>query len=1102
MNDFVNENALWRRCEVAWAASLATRQYAVIKLADIGQNDPKTQTPLMVVNGLSRRAPDLQSVKNGKTEYWEVKFRTRADIDLNGAREYWISYASFRDYLAIAEGPGCSVYVVLYEGPHAGAPGQWFLTNIYKIRDSGREGTKFASGGENVVAWIWPRSIMERIEGPEINHVNATEPLLPNEGELPEILVDEFVPFERKLRRLRRPTPIDHNESRKSDGLSPALKVIQNDPLVALNTLRLSLGLAHQPKYSVLRVGIGDLNINEILGFLHYGIRVFLITNEKLETNLSSDELNAFIDSRMLEWAVLPKVALPPSWVIDGQIQDPAQIKICEAADLVGGINFKQFKIVHAPSTSDIVVTAGAGTGKTETMSERLVFLLATNASNTSDLSKNLVTDLRLDDIALVTFTKEAAKEMRSRIARTLALRQRLCSRCVLPALPWMMQLSSTNITTIHSFAQKLIQKGGASIGLSPNLSVSDRKMDFQKILHQILSADISALLQDDPRNIPASHLWQKHLKELWDSLSNNGIDLMRFSEGGQRTDVDWGLIAGSSISNRVSATVAKTTERLAIDFAEYCIDNQVIPVGQLVPTALEAMRNPSGLGTDGPRFLFVDEFQDTDAQQMDMILDVKRSFGSNLFVVGDVKQGIYRFRGAEGSAFKEFNMRFELRKLPPPIKLTLDRNFRSGAKLLKSINPYFAKWGSTQVGTNPKIHLLDYDPVKDALLPDLSRADKSTALSLAKVNWNQAVATAATQIGAWRTKSPTANIAIICRTNHQAKEIQRKIIANGGSCDLMVGGDFYRTPAVKELRVLLQALVDPSDAACLLELAETRWMAGIADPHSGRELPDPFRDQWGDDPIALISWRQRFNDLINSGNFDQSDLWIFLLRVKTLKSMLNVMPIMSLIVECDRVLSPAGSAMAVQHEGALSEQETIERQRYVKCLDHLLTILDLEFGDQPLTLVQLLSWLTLQIATNDREDEPFPAPKDSGRTLAITVHKAKGLEFDFVLIPQTGQRFNFPANRQTRVAVIREVGKKPAILWKWTPEGAATMTNVPVSSNHLWQIDDEESVREETRLLYVAMTRARTQLLIYMPANQKASGSAPNSWADLIGLV
>ena len=167
---------------------------------------------------------------------------------------------------------------------------------------------------------------------------------------------------------------------------------------------------------------------------------------------------------------------------------------------------------MHSPSTTDVMVTAGAGTGKTETMAERLVFLLATNGANLTAHGNKFARDLRLDDIALVTFTKEAAKEMRSRIARTFALRQRLCGRCVLPALAWMMQLSSTNITTIHSYAQKLIQNGGASIGLSPSVSVSDRKLDFQKLLHRTLSADLSTLLELEPGKIPPSHLWQRHL--------------------------------------------------------------------------------------------------------------------------------------------------------------------------------------------------------------------------------------------------------------------------------------------------------------------------------------------------------------------------------------------------------------------------------------------------------------------------------------------------------------------------------------------------------------------------------------------------------------
>ena len=53
-------------------------------------------------------------------------------------------------------------------------------------------------------------------------------------------------------------------------------------------------------------------------------------------------------------------------------------------------------------------------------------------------------------------------------------------------------------------------------------------------------------------------------------------------------------------------------------------------------------------------RYLFVDEFQDTDAAQIDLVLELRERLDCRLFVVGDVKQGIYRFRGAEGNAFEE----------------------------------------------------------------------------------------------------------------------------------------------------------------------------------------------------------------------------------------------------------------------------------------------------------------------------------------------------------------------------------------------------------------------------------------------------------------
>ena len=1107
MADFSDENLLWRRCENAWATALAAQNYAVTKLADAENNNPRTQAPIIVVGGNARRAPDIQTVKNGVTEYWEVKFRSRADFDLNGVREYWISYGAFRDYFAIAEETGCAVHVPLFEGPNAGIPGQWFLTDIYKIREFGRQGLKFASDGEQVDAWIWPRSIMQMIDGPVVDYANAHEPILPNEGVRPEIPIKDLAPFEKKFRRLRQvihPTKVEESQDA---GASAASKMIEQDSMVALDTLRRSLGLRHRPSYSVLRIGTGKINVNEILAFMHYGIRVFLITNKAHDTNFDPVELQAFRDSRLLEWAVVPEVDDAEAWVIDGQFDDDIDgvaEKSLDAADLTGSINAKQFRIVHASAVSDVVVTAGAGTGKTETMSERIVFLLATNGSIGMQVGNKPPSDIRLDDMVLVTFTKVAAKEMRARIARTLALRQRLCSRCVLPTLPWMMQLSSTDITTIHTYAQKLIQQGGGAIGLSPDFSVSDRKMDFRMLIKQNLSLQLSDLLEKEPDKTPASHLWLKHLEELWSSLGNNGVDLISFSPGGQRTQVDWGITTGNSLNDQISTVTSSVLERIAISFGEYCLENQVVPVGQLVPTALEALKNSQRSGFKSPRFLFVDEFQDTDAQQMEMILDIKQLLGSSLFVVGDVKQGIYRFRGAEGSAFKVLNARCKSRGLPPPIEFTLNRNFRSGAKLLASLGHYFEAWGSTPIDTSGEIFLLDYDPKKDKLSPDVLSARVSKPASIQKVAKDQFMVQSANQVKKWRKDNPNANIAIICRVNKETKQIQKQIIADGGSCDLMVGGDFYRCPAVRDLRVLLQAMIDTSDKASLLELAETRWMAGIVDPHSGRELPTEFRDEWGESTFELQSWRQRFGTLAQTKSFDRTDLDLFVQRTNILRSMLSVMPVLTWIVECDRIFSPSGSSFSQGVGANESSQEASERRRYARCLDHLLTLLDIEFGDKPLTLVQLLSWLSLQIATNDIEDEPFPAPLQSGNTIALTVHKAKGLEYDFVLVPHTWRRFEFPHNRATRSTVLRDA-KKPKILWLWrgVNDGKFFYTNVTAKNNGLWGIDDDESLREETRLLYVAMTRAKQELLVYLPQVQKKSGGAtPNSWADLIEMV
>ena len=192
----------------------------------------------------------------------------------------------------------------------------------------------------------------------------------------------------------------------------------ESEPVAALDVLRRRLGVPTLPRYSVLCVGLDGVDVDDLLGLLHYGIRVFWLTPSEPAHTMDADQLQAFEASRLLEIAVAPSAAGPAIWVVDGALPATPDDRMRQAlsdADSSGQINFAQYRVVHAATDVDVVVEAGAGTGKTETMSERIVFLLATGSAAGAGAGGH-PQDLRADEIALVTFTREAAAEMRARV--------------------------------------------------------------------------------------------------------------------------------------------------------------------------------------------------------------------------------------------------------------------------------------------------------------------------------------------------------------------------------------------------------------------------------------------------------------------------------------------------------------------------------------------------------------------------------------------------------------------------------------------------------------------------------------------------------------
>jgi len=1073
---FEVEGRIWRRCEVAWMAHMASQDWVVTRLADAVHNFEGAAAPLMQVGAERLRAPDLQTTKGGRTEFWEVKYRTRAALDpLTGERSYWLTHDSFRDYLQISRKTESPVRVILHDAEMWEAHQKWLRIDVEALAGAGRREKRRQNDGVEVDAWVWPVAAMDLVEGPPVLLRPDEEPPILTQVADEEPFADHVVI--RAEGALRRRESIDGSEVKQGVDLPPGVyDVLRADNRVRLDALRRSLAIPQLPRYSVMRLGGRGLDMTELFEFMRYGIRVFLVSEESPEYD---DRLTAFRDSRLFEWAEASVPEKLEGWVVDGRINSDVD-RFLEESCRGGDFNLGQFRIVHHGFDTDILVSAGAGTGKTETMSERIVFLLTTCNDRPDPRDPETPFELGLADIALITFTREAASEMRSRIARTLMLRQRLCDRCVLPTIAWLLGISQMEVETIHTYSKKIIHRDGMVVGLGPAFSVGQQTMEFRRLIDLELSPHLEDILDDDSRNdIPPIHEIRNQIEELWEKLSGNGFSpLSAIRKGG--TQIDWGT-PPTGVRGDLAGRMREVVYSAATKFLAMCAKNQIIPVSELVSSAARVVDEARNGLRKPPRYLFVDEFQDTDTEQIGMILGIRRSSAARLFVVGDQKQGIYRFRGAEGNAFAELKKRAKIEMFPIS-EFDLNRNFRTRDELLGSMHRFFDSWG--------KKDILSYG-AGDRLVATRPGGIPLVIRSVdAALREDEVVSTVRTWL---EEEDDTARIGILCRRNREALEVREWLQSAGISCEIRVGGDFFRSPVVREVRVLLEATLNPVDDAALLELADSRWGPGMCSVAAPSFLRDEERGRWAEPITDLLSWRDRVASLAVSESFERADLELLRARVELLGRHLRDSPVLAWLIECRSLLNPELVALP---GGA----DDVERARYGRGLDHLITRLDEDFADAPISPHGLLEYLRLKGATDTTEDEPAADPDTAARVTALTVHKAKGLEYEKVLIPYTDTAFG--KGSYWRDAAVVMTKKGPRFIWKWQVRGIKEpFTNVAQSDSWLWGTEERERVKEETRLLYVAITRARDELVIFGVDVGNRGTQLPKTWNDLLKM-
>jgi ATP-dependent helicase/nuclease subunit A len=480
-------------------------------------------------------------------------------------------------------------------------------------------------------------------------------------------------------------------------------------------------------------------------------------------------------------------------------------------------------------------------------------------------------------------------------------------------------------------------------------------------------------------------------------------------------------------------------------------------------------------------RHLFVDEFQDTDPVQAEIVfLLAAREDGSAdvldwrqvplrpgaLFVVGDPKQSIYRFRRADIEIYNLVRNRFSEPGTGRVLPLT--RNFRSAPVLCEWANDVFKQqFPAEPTPHSPRFAALDphREPhAHDAGLFTITHADKDQKAVL-RADAAKVARYIRAEVDAGRRKYSDFLI-LTRRKKDRLVPYAQALEALNVPIEVSGAGAFGESPEVRVLTVLLRSVADPADSLSLVNvLRGPLW--GISDP----EL-FAFRQSGG--------WLSIFFDPAGAkapSREDAARVVEALGRLREYYRWTRVLP------------APAALERMLEHSGFLALAATtpggVEAGDLMHAIDRVRQVA--EHGG---TLIDAADAL-LEDADDSNEIESLPLePGRSDVVRIMNLHKAKGLEADVVFLADPFGGFN------PRVDVHIDRTGGTARGWFQVVRKSENSFAAPLIGQHADWAQHEATERpyleaEQDRLLYVAATRARRMLVISrsLQGNDKAWG-------------
>jgi ATP-dependent helicase/nuclease subunit A len=797
----------------------------------------------------------------------------------------------------------------------------------------------------------------------------------------------------------------------------------------------------------------------------------------------------------------------------------------------------------------DLLLDAGAGSGKTSVLVERFVRAV-------------LQDDIDVAAILTITFTEKAAAELRDRIRRRLrALGADEAARATEGAF----------ISTIHGFCARVLRAHALAAGIDPDFVVLDRP-ESERLADAAFDDALQELAESGAAGVDliASYgpgMLRDAILSAYAQLRSRGESapsLPACPEPSFDSDAAQELACAAVMAARELGAIASPGARVVEALARLQRCTELAHASQLWPGDLDRLALPRGNGaalmnpvclaytdalarlrsvcerraagpvrdlldvllrTYGERFaqrkreisgldfedlelmtrdllgsseelreryrsrfdqIMVDELQDTNRVQLELIESIARG---NLFTVGDAQQSIYGFRHADVELFEQRGQRLAA----VGARATLRTNFRSRAEILDVLNRAFADPRESAVGTDqadgaalggrfrPLLAGRSDDPVNDPRV-ELLIVDKGAdwASDGLASPWRLAEARAlAKRVGELVDGGAAPRqVVVLTRASTDMRAYERALEQRGIPTYVIGGRGYWSHPQVTDLVAYLRALANPRE--------QQAFYTVLASPMVGVSLDalvilaaaarSCARDPWWvlREPEGLL------DDL---GGADQEKLIRFSDWFSAERRIGGRAAIEELI---ERALEQTGYDLTM-----LTMPGGVRRLANVRKLMRLGREYESAHGRDLRGFLELVRERETGRSSESRESEAPVEGEALNAVRLMTIHRAKGLEFDIVCVADLGRTPRRPAE-------ILRLGSAGRLGLRLARPG--TGRREPALDYRA--IGDEQlraQEREERRLFYVAMTRARERLIVSGAAKLDAwptlSGGGPIIW-------